>query len=1093
MVTLTINNQKIEVEEGINLLTAIERVGFKVPTLCYHKALLPMGACRLCVVEVHTPGKNSSLQSSCSYLVQNGIEVFTDTERIFKARKIVAELLLARCPDSERIQNIAAEYGIKEPRIKSKNDDCILCGLCVRMCEERMGRSAIDFVGRGPRRKLEPAFGKNNEDCWTCGACNFICPVGKKVSILTSYKKPIPVPDSFNMGLNERPAISVLYPQAVPNKPSIDSDICLQLNYDACGICLDVCEAKAIDYDQKETKEELNVGAVVLSSGFEIFDAARKKELGYDRFPNVVTSLEFERILSTSGPFKGKILRPSDLSHPRKIAFIQCVGSRDEERAYCSSVCCMYATKEAIIAKEHEPDLECYLFYIDLRAFGKGFDEYYERAKKIGIKYIRCRPSEIKEVPRNHNLKFQYETEEGTLLMDEFDMIVLSVGLQPPKDIKKISSISRAELNEFGFLSSPSLNPVETSMEGIYKTGVIAEPKDIPESVIEASAASSKVMGILSDVRGSLITKKEFPPEIDYTDKEPRIGVFVCHCGINIAGVVNVSSVVEYAKTLPDVVYAEDNLYTCSSDAQKRIIEKIKEYELNRVVVASCSPRTHESLFQSTIREAGLNPYYFEMANIRDQCSWVHMFEPDKATLKSKDLLRIALAKARLKEPLVKKTIPINQKALVIGGGLSGMSASIELASAGFDVYLIEKERELGGNLRNIYISLNGENYPDYLKELISKVHINSKIEVLTSCKINGVEGSIGNFKTAVSTNGSHKEIEHGIIIVASGAKGYEPTEYDYGKNDRVLTQTELESILFKNQKSESEKLTPNEDISNLKSVVMINCVGSRNIERPYCSRICCTQAIKNALALKEINPDLKVFILYRDIRTYGFKEVYYKKAREKGIIFLRYEEDKKPNIHSSNGVLKITHDDPVLRRELILDADLLVLSTGIVPNDDSKDLAQLLKVPLNQNGFFLEAHLKLRPVEFATEGIYLCGLSHSPKSAEESISQASAAASKAMTVITGDSIELDPIISSVIDENCDGCAYCIDPCPYHALTLLEYMWNGSIKKTVETNESLCKGCGVCMATCPKQGIYVKNFKLEQIAAQVEAALETAE
>ena len=1093
MVTLTINNQKIEVEEGTNLLTAIESIGIKVPTLCYHKALLPMGACRLCVVEVHFPGKNSSLQSSCSYVVQNGIEVFTDTERIYKARKIVAELLLARCPDSEKIQSIAAEYGIKEPRIKTKNEDCILCGLCVRMCEQRMGRNAIEFTGRGPRRKLEPAFGTHNEDCWTCGACNFICPVGKKVQPLTSYKAPIPIPDSFNLGLNKRPAISILYPQAIPNKPSIDSNVCLQLNYGVCGICQDVCEAKAIDFNQKETKEELNVGAIVLSSGFEIFNAAEKKELGYDRFPNVVTSLEFERILSTSGPFKGKILRPSDLSHPKKIAFIQCVGSRDAERAYCSSVCCMYATKEAIIAKEHEPDLACYLFYIDLRAFGKGFDEYYERAKKIGIKYIRCRPSDVKEIPQNQNLKFQYETEEGNLLVDEFDMIVLSVGLTPPKDIEKISSISGAELNEFGFLSSPTLNPVETNVEGVYKTGVITEPKDIPESVMEASAASSKVMGVLSDVRGSLITSKEFPPEIDFTDKEPRIGVFVCHCGINIAGVVNVSSVVEYAKTLPDVVYAEDNLYTCSSDTQKIIIEKIKEHDLNRVVVASCSPRTHEPLFQSTIREAGLNPYYFEMANIRDQCSWVHMFEPEKATRKSKDLLRIALAKARLKEPLQRKTISVNQKALVIGGGLSGMSASLELAKAGFDVYLVEKEKNLGGNLRNIYLSLNGENYPGYLKEIIDKVNNNNKIEVLTSCKIDSVNGSIGNFTTKVSSNGSQKEIEHGVIIVAAGAKEYIPTEYDYGKDDRVLTQTELEKILYKNLNSNGNELTQNQDISQLKSVVMINCVGSRDEERPYCSRVCCTHAIKNALAIKEINPDAKVFILYRDIRTYGFKEVYYKKAREKGVIFIRYDEDKKPAIQSNNGVLKISLDDPVLKRNLIFNADMLVLSTGIVPNESSKDLAQLLKVPLNQNGFFLEAHLKLRPVEFATEGIFLCGLSHSPKSVEESISQASAAASKAMTVITNESIELDPIISKVVDENCDGCAYCIDPCPYHALTLIEYMWGGSIKKTAETNESLCKGCGVCMATCPKQGIYVKNFKLEQIAAQVEAALEIAE
>ncbi|MFN2126479.1 MAG: 2Fe-2S iron-sulfur cluster-binding protein, partial [Anaerolineales bacterium] len=488
MVTLTINNQKIEVEEGINLLTAIERIGIKVPTLCYHKALLPLGACRLCVVEVQVDGKTPSLQSSCTYIVQNGITVFTDTERIYRARKIVAELLLARCPGSEKIQSIAAEYGITKPRIKSKNEDCILCGLCVRMCEQRMGRSAIDFTGRGPRRKLEPAFGKHNEDCWTCGACNYICPVGKKVQTLVTDKSLKPIQNPFNLGLDEKPAISVLYPQAIPNKPAIDPDYCLHLNYGVCGICQDVCEANAIDYDQKETKEEINVGAVVLSFGSQIFDAARKKELGYDRFPNVVTSLEFERILSTSGPFKGKILRPSDLSHPKKIAFIQCVGSRDSERPYCSSVCCMYATKEAIIAKEHEPDIECYLFYIDIRAFGKGFDEYYERAKKAGIKYIRCRPSDIKEIPQNHNLKFQYETEDGHLLVDEFHLIVLSVGLTPPKNIEKISSITGAELNEFGFCNTDRFQPLQTSRPGVFVAGSFQEPKDIPISALKTRA-----------------------------------------------------------------------------------------------------------------------------------------------------------------------------------------------------------------------------------------------------------------------------------------------------------------------------------------------------------------------------------------------------------------------------------------------------------------------------------------------------------------------------------------------------------------------------------------------------------------------------
>jgi heterodisulfide reductase subunit A len=1081
-VEVIINEKKVEVEEGTKLINAIEKAGFSVPTLCYHKALSPYGACRLCVVEVKTPGRAPTLQASCSYPVHEGLEVLTDTERVKKARKIVAELLLARCPDSDVIKAIAYAHGVEEPRINKKNDDCIYCGLCVRMCEERMGRSAIGFTGRGPRKKLEPPFGKHNEMCWTCGACNFICPVGKKVTVLTTAKPFIPIPNTFNMGLDSRPSIFILYPQAVPNKAMIDKNTCLHLNYGVCGICKEVCPAGAINYEDKEKKIELNVGAIIVAPGYEIFDARLKEEYGYGKYPNVVSALEFERILSASGPYSGEVLRPSDKKHPKRIAFIQCVGSRDNERDYCSAVCCMFATKEAIIAKEHAGhDLECDIYYMDVRAYSKGFEAYYESAKKQGVRYIRCRPAKIEEVPETKNLIVHYLEEGDKKASQEYDMVVLSVGMLPPKQAKELAQRLGIQLNEFNFCRTSVFAPVETGREGIYVAGPFTEPKDIPETVMQASAAASKVLSLLSDVKGSLIKVKEYPPEIDVRGQEPRIGVFVCHCGTNIAGVVNVPEVVEYAKTLPNVVWAENFLYTCSADACEKIKERIKEYNLNRVVVASCTPRTHEPLFRSVIREAGLNEYLFEMANIRDQCSWVHMEEKKKATKKAKDLVRMAVAKAALLEPLQKGQLPITKGALVIGGGLAGMTSALELAEQGYDVYLVEKEKELGGNLRNVKYLLNGEDPQKELRRIIEKVRANPKIHLFLESKVEAVEGSVGNFKTKIKTKDGIKEVEHGVAIIAVGAKEYKPKEYLYGEDPRVLTQRELE-----------EKLS-NEGISSPKTFVMIQCVGSRDEERPYCSRICCNEAVKNALKIKELSPESSVYVLYRDIRTYGFRESYYSKARKEGVVFIRYREDKKPQVSRNGDKIMVSVYDAILGMEVEIPADVVVLSAGVVPHEENKEVAQLFKVPLTQDKFFLEAHIKLRPVDFATEGVFLAGLAHSPKLIEESIIQAQAAAARASTILSHDHLELEANISMIIDENCDGCAYCVEPCPYKAITLIEYMWQGSVKKVAEVNESLCKGCGCCMATCPKRGAMVRGFTLDQISAQINAALEWME
>jgi len=851
-----------------------------------------------------------------------------------------------------------------------------------------------------------------------------------------------------------------------------------------CHLCEAACGVKAIDHTMAvETRETLPVGAVVVAPGFELFDPHKRPELGYGRLPNVVSSLEFERILSASGPFSGKIVRPGDHTKPKKIAFIQCVGSRDTENPYCSSVCCMYATKEALIAKEHEHDLELQIFFIDVRAFGKGFDEYYERARKEGIRYTRSRPSAVREVPGTGDLLVRYQDETGKLREDPYNLVVLSCGLRPSKGADDLARRLGIGLNSHGFCETGDLAPVETGRPGVFACGPFSEPKDIPETVMQASAAAGKALALLSDVRGTLVKERTFPPEIDVRGQDPRVGVFVCHCGRNIGGVADVPSVAEYAKTLPDVVHAEHFLYTCSNDSQERIKAAIREHSLNRVVVAACTPRTHEPLFQASLREAGLNPYLFDFANIRDQCTWVHMDLHDAATAKAKDLVRMSVAKARLLEPLQRKQLSVNHDALVVGGGLAGMTAALELADQGFTTHLVERTGDLGGNLRRARFLLGGEDPQAFLARLVDRVKKHPRVKVHLHSQVAALDGFFGNFTTTLSSHGNGggtETVRHGAIVVATGAEEYIPTEYLYGKDRHVVTARELE------QRVSDGKL------DGVGSVVMIQCVGSRDADRPYCSRLCCQQAVKNALKIKERKPDTAVFVLYRDLRTYGFLEVYYTKAREAGVVFLRWEPEHKPVVEADGQRMKVTVHDPVLDADVTLPADLVALSAGVVARPDAKDLAQHLKVPLNANGFFLEAHLKLRPVDFATDGMYLCGLAHSPKNAAESIAQAGGAAGRACTILSREHIELGAALSQVVEETCDGCAYCVEPCPYKAIRLFEFKWNGDVKKVVEVDDARCKGCGVCMATCPKKGIMVRHFKLDQLSAMVDAALAPA-
>ena len=908
--------------------------------------------------------------------------------------------------------------------------------------------------------------------CTGCGDCLTKCPVRD-------------LPNEFEGGLNQRRAIFRLYAQAVPNAPMIDRTQCLKFTKDKCGACQKACKAGAIDYTQSDEEFAIEVGSVVVTAGSKVAPTALRPEYGHGRYPNVVTSLEFERILSASGPYGGHVKRPSDGKAPKRIAWLQCVGSRDDsvERGYCSAMCCMYAVKEAVIAREHARDVAPTVFYMDMRSYGKDFDKYVDRAERqYGVRLVRARVPEVREDSETHNLTLRYTAEDGRK-SEEFDMVVLSCGFVPPAELVELSKRLDFDLDRFGFALTDTWDPTATSHAGMGVAGSSAQPMAIPETVTGASSAASAAEEILAGERGTMVRIVEPTVELDVRGDAPRIGVFVCHCGINIGGIVRVPEVVEFARTLPHVVYAEENLYSCSGDTQEKIKGRIREHRLNRVVVASCSPRTHEPLFQATVAEAGLNPHLFAMTNIRDQCSWVHMKEPDKATEKSKDLVKMAVARALRLRALPKVSLPVTKAGLVIGGGLAGMTAALALAGDGFDAFLIEREAKLGGNARDIAKTIEGGDVAGRLKELEEKLRQHPRVKVYTDARIKAIDGFVGNFQTTVALSDESDKpnvaIKHGVVVVATGAQYRTPTEYCYGQSPRIVTQRELEATLEKQPGV----------VRQAKSVAMIQCVGSRTDERPYCSRICCAEAVKNAIALKTLNPDTDVYVLYRDIRTYGMREEYYRKARELGVVFIRYTPDSQPDVRLAEGRPVVSVHDPILGRGIELAPDLLVLSTGVVPQAGSDELARMLKVPLNAEGFFLEAHMKLRPVDFATEGVFMAGLCHFPKFIDEATAQAKAAAGRAATILSRDTLEAEATVASVDPAKCSACHMCETLCAYRAIEV-KTVNERTGKQAAVVNEALCKGCGACAANCRSLAIDIRGFQSDNISREIAALLD---
>jgi len=875
--------------------------------------------------------------------------------------------------------------------------------------------------------------------------------------------------------------VHIYFAQAIPLITYIDES-CLYLKEKKCRICEGVCQNEAIDLHQTPEKMELNVAAIVLSPGYDVFDPKVKTEYGYGRLQNVVTSMDYERLMCATGPYEGEILRASDQQHPHNIAWIQCVGSRrvtEGDNSYCSATCCTYTQKQVILTKDHNADAACTIFHNDIRSYGKNFEVYYQRTQQLpGVRFIRSYASIVGEDPETGNVIIRYATESEGVKEESFDMVVLSVGLNPPADYRKLAGTFGIEINGHGFCRTDSANPMATTRPGIFVSGAFQGPMDIPESVFTASAAGSQCGQLLDYRRGKLTTDKVYPAEKDVAEDEPRIGVFVCHCGANIGRVVDVPSTVAYVQTLPHVVHAQEQLFSCATNSMKDIVDAIQEKSLNRVVVAACSPRTLEPLFRDTLREAGINQYYFEMANIREHCSWCHSREKEAATVKAKDIARMSIARSVDLEPLQEFDLPVNKAALVVGGGLAGMTCALSIADQGHEVYLLEKESELGGMARKIYSTLDGKDVQADLAALIRKIYRHPSVHVYTEAVITEATGYVGNFVTRITSERGKTAIEHGAAVIAIGAEEYKPGEYLYGQDERVVTHLELGEMIARKDDA----------VTRAQGVVMIQCVGCRNEDRNYCSRVCCGHSVKNALKLKTINPDMDITIAFRDMRTYGFNEEYYRQASEKEVRFIRWAPEDPPTVSAAEAedgrpVLQVAVTDPILGEKLAFDADLLALAAAVIPSKGAQEIAGLFKVPLGPDGFFQEAHVKLRPVEFAADGVFLCGMAHYPKHIPEAVNQAYGAAGRALALLSNDIVTVSGAVCEVSEKACMGCGACAAVCTYDAIELRKTKQG---QKAI-VNPVICKGDGLCNAVCPTGAIVLKHFTDREILSQIDA------
>jgi heterodisulfide reductase subunit A len=899
--------------------------------------------------------------------------------------------------------------------------------------------------------------------CTLCEACTKVCPVE--------------VEREFGGGLEKRKAIYLPFPQAIPHSFVIDPKTCTR-----CGACVKVCGPDAINLDMKEEEEKIEVGTILLGFGFEPFIAQRKGEYGFGRYENVLTSIQFERLLSTSSPTQGLPIRTSDGKRMEKIAFIQCVGSRDPScnQDHCSTICCMYATKQAMIAKDRSPGLGVTFFYMDIRPMGKDYERYYERAKnEYGIEYIRSAVSSIKERQQTKNLLITYVKEDGTFEEREFDAVILSVGFTPPQAIRDLAQRMGLQLNQQGFCQTDEFNPAHTSINGIFVGGAFRGPRDIPETVVEGSSAAASAASFLFPNRLPQ-PLKEYPAEGAISDEIPKIGVFICHCGEELKKSLSLFDLILGTKLLRGVAHVEEVGLACLPEDLDLIKKRIGEQGLNRIVIAGCSHREIRKPMEEMVKGMGFNPYLIEYANIREQCAFVHSDHPKLATEKAMALVRAAVERVRRSQPIRVGKQKIDKRGLVVGGGLAGMTASLQLARQGYEIYLIEKEKELGGNLKESFYTLKGSDPQELLNKLVKEVESSGSIHFYPEAEVLGFEKKNGHYRTRIrhqnvgdSTLREETVLDHGALILATGGKEVTPQGYLYGEDSRVITQRQLERMIHLNDGG----------LQDVHSVVMIQCVGSRDEEHPYCSRICCGHAVKNALKLKEKDPGTNVYVLYRDVRTYGFYETYYRDAREKGVIFIRYDLENKPQVALQDGNLQVSLFDPAMNGPVTLSADRVVLSTGIEPNDN-RELARIFDVELNPDAFFMEANPKSAPLDSVDRGKFFCGLCHSPNLIEDAISQGKAVAARAAALLSKDAVEEKAYLAYVIKRLCCGCGLCVTVCPYEARVLNEE------EGKAEVIGVLCKGCGSCVIACRNGASQQRNFEKDLNLAALDAVID---
>jgi len=899
------------------------------------------------------------------------------------------------------------------------------------------------------------------ERCTACGEC----------------RKQFPECVDFNPGLDHRAPTCMRYPQATPQAFSIDMSRCADPK--ALVAC---CPAGAILADDPEREVRLQVASVVLAQGAAIFNPAELDSFSYGKDPDVVTSLEYERILSASGPTQGSLVCPSDGRVPAKIAWIQCVGSRGLQKgavSYCSSVCCMFALKEAMVTKERFHDsIDTAVFYMDMRTFGKDYERYYDRSRDVSrVRFVRSRPHSVFRKPGQDQLSVTFSGDETSELKEElFDLVVLSTGFRVTDDLRQTAECLGIGLNAHGFAQTGCFDPVATSRSGVYVCGMFEGPKDIPETMIQASAAACRASAHVPASALVSESDSEVIPERDVTEEAPRVGVFICDCGENIGGVIDIPQLAAFAAKLPGVSIAEGVGHGCSRESMQHIEEAIESNKLNRVVIGGCSPRTHETRFQDLLRRCGLNKYLVEIANLRDQDTWVHLDHPKEAAAKARQLIWASVQSVKKARPLADNRLPINRDILVVGGGVAGMSASLRLADQGFKVFLAERHSMLGGVANLVRRTLEGEDVQTFIRDLIQKTQSHPNIQVIQNAIIVDHSGMPGLFKTGMQVGPQmfYRQIAHGVTILATGALPNRPDGYLLGRHAAVMTQLDADALLAD---------VPTK-VSNWNNVVMIQCVGSRQPDNPNCSRICCQAAVKNALRILDIQPEARIFILYRDMRTYGFQEDYYQEARKRGVIFVRYEPAQPPEVNEAQNQVEVAFTDPILGRRMEVIADALLLSTGFVSDDESsEELAAIFKIPRTPDGYFLEDHIKLRPVDFSKPGFFMAGTAHSPRLIRESIAQAEASAARAQTLLSRDSINLGAAIARVDSKKCAACLVCVRACPFGVPFINADGYS-------EIDPSKCHGCGVCASECPAKAIQLMQFEDDQILAKLSGLLE---